>query len=166
MLDTVSRYLQGLSNVQDAYQLTRILAPLADRYSSQPLVTAGLVINAGGAAFPKIGATDFYAIVAGSLVKIAAATAMPSLLGINAPAGGFNVACFYVDGAGALTALGGVPAATLGAVLFPQPPAKKSLVGFLIITNAGAFTGGTTALDGGTTIYVSPIGPCDPTVLT
>jgi len=35
----------------------------------------------------------------------------------------------------------------------------------LVITNAGAFTGGTTALDTATTVYISPTGPFDPTVL-
>lgn len=165
MLDTMSRYIQGLANIQDGYTLQRILAPLVDRYSTQPLTTAGLVINAGGAAFPKIGAADFYASVAGVLVKIAAGTAMPALTGITAAAGGFNVACFFVDSAGVVTVAGGTPGATVGAVVFPQFPAKKALIGFLIITNAGAFTGGTTALDAGTTIYVSPSGPFDPTVL-
>ena len=142
------------------------MEPMVDRFSSQALTSAGLVINAGGAAFPKIGATDFYASVAGILVKIVAGTAMPALTGITAPAGGFNVACFFVDSAGTVTVAGGTPAATLGGVVFPQSPKNKALIGFLIITNAGAFTGGTTALDGGTTVYVSPVaGPFDPTVL-
>lgn len=165
MLDTMSRFLQGLANVQDAYTLQRILAPLVDRYSSQPLTSAGLVINAGGAAFAKIGAADFYASVTGIPVKIAAATAMPALTGINITAAFFNVACFFVDSAGVVTVAGGTQAATLGGVIFPQFPAKKALVGFLILTGAGAFTGGTTALDAGTTVYASPLGPFDPTVL-
>lgn len=167
MNDTMTRYLAGLSNIADGMTLRPFLLPMVDRYSSQPITSAGLVINAGGAAFPKIGAADFYACVQGVLVKIAAGTAMPALTGINAPAGGFNVACFFVDGAGVVTALGGTPAATLGAVRFPQFPVGKALVGYLIITNAGAFTGGTTALDTATTVYVSPIGggAFDPSVL-
>jgi hypothetical protein len=165
MQDTMTRNLAGITEVRFRNAMRRILRPLCDRYSSQPLTSAGLVINAGGAAFPKIGAADFYACVNGILVKIAAGTAMPALTGITAPAGGFNVACFYVDSAGVVTAAGGTPAATLAGVVFPAPPDQKALIGFLIITNAGAFTGGTTALDGGTTIYVNTTGPFDPTVL-
>lgn len=165
MFDTVSRFLQGLANIHDGYALARVLNPLADRYSSQPLTSAGLVINAGGAAFAKIGGTDFYAVVGGILVKVAASTALPALTGISAPAAGFNVACYFVDSAGTLSVLGGTPAAALGGVGWPQFPVKKALIGFLIITNAGGFTGGTTALDAGTTIYVNQTGPLDPTVL-
>jgi hypothetical protein len=165
MLDTISRYTQSLSNVQDAYALMRVLSPLGDRYSSQPLTSAGLVIKAGGGVLAKTGAADFYATAAGVLVKIAAATDMPSLTGINMLAGNFNAVCFFVDSAGAVTVAAGTQAATLGAVVFPQFPAKKALVGFLIITYASAFTGGTTALDTATTVYVSPLGPFDPSVL-
>lgn len=166
MLDTITRYLTAVVDSQGAYALLKILTPIADRYSSQPLTTAGLVINAGGATFPKIGAADFYAIVQGVLVKVVAGAALPALTGVTAPAGGFNVAAYFVDSAAALTVAGGTPAATLGGVKWPQFPQGKALVGALIITNAGAFTGGTTALDGGTTIYISPVGGgFDPTVL-
>jgi hypothetical protein len=166
MLDTMTRNLAGIADIKVRQAIRRIVRPLIDRYSSQALTSAGLVINAGGAAFPKIGGADFYACVQGVLVKIAAGTAMPALTGITAPAGGFNVAMFFVDSAGTVTVAGGTPAATLGGVGWPQPPDGKALVGFLIITNAGAFTGGTTALDGGTTIYISPnAGPFDPTAL-
>jgi hypothetical protein len=164
MLDTVNRYMQGLANPKDAYFLQRILNALADRYSSQPLNSAGLVINAGGALIAKTGAADFYATAGGVLVKITAGTAMPALTGINTAAGGFNVACFFVDGAGTVTVAGGTPAATLAGVGWPQFPVGKALIGFLIITGAGAFTGGTTALDTATTVYISPTGPFDPTV--
>jgi hypothetical protein len=99
------------------------------------------------------------------LVKITAATTLPALTGINFSAGNFQVACFFVDGAGTVTALGGTQGATLGAVVFPQFPVKKALVGFLIITYASPFTGGTTPLDTATTVYVSPLGAFDPTVL-
>jgi hypothetical protein len=43
-------------------------------------------------------------------------------------------------------------------------PEGKALVGYLIVTHASAFTGGTTALDAATTNYVSPVGPFDPSV--
>jgi hypothetical protein len=165
MLDTMTRYMAGVPGAPTNRALTPILTPLADRYSTQPLTSAGLVINGAGAAFAKIGAADFYASVLGDLVKIVAGTAMPALTGIAAPAGGFNVACFFVDNGGVVTVAGGTPAATLQGVNWPQFPKGKALIGFLIITNAGAFVGGTTALDTATTVYVSPAGPFDPTVL-
>jgi hypothetical protein len=165
MLDTVTRYLAGVSNVLDVGFLSKIFTPIVDRYSSQPLTSAGLVISAGGATTAKTGASDFYASVGGTLVKITAATTLPALTGINFSAGNFQVACFFVDGAGTVTALGGTQGATLGAVVFPQFPVKKALVGFLIITYASPFTGGTTPLDTATTVYVSPLGAFDPTVL-
>jgi hypothetical protein len=125
-----------------------------------------LVIKAGASALAKTGSSDFYASVTGILVKIAASTDMPALTGINISAGSFNVVCFFVDSAGTVTAAAGTQGATVGAVVFPQFPKGKALVGFLIITYASAFTGGTTALDTATTVYVSPLGAFDPTVLT
>lgn len=165
MLDTMTRLLAGITSSQDRTALRRILRSLVDRYSSQPLTSAGLVIHGSASTLAKTGSADFYASVQGILVKIAAATDMPALTGINIGAGAFGVACFFVDNAGVVTAAGGTPGATLGAVVFPTPPDGKALVGFLIITYASAFTGGTTALDTATTVYVSPLGPFDPTVL-
>lgn len=165
MLDTVNKYLQGLANVKDAFALSRILAPLAHRYSSQPLTSAGLVIKASSGVLAKIGAADFYATAAGVLVKIAASTDMPSLTGVVIAATNFNVVAFFVDSAGAVTLAAGTQGATLGAVIWPQFPARQALVGFLIITHSATFTGGTTALDTATTVYVSPLGAFDPTVL-
>jgi len=98
------------------------------------------------------------------LVTIAGSTDMPSLAGINISAGAYNVACFFVDSAGATTVLAGTQGATLAAVQFPQFPVNKALIGFLIITYASAFTGNTTPLDTATTVYVSPLGAFDPTV--
>lgn len=165
MLDTITRYVAGLSNPMDGYNLQRVLSPLGDRFSSQPLNSAGLVIKAGGGVLTKTGATDFYAIAGGVLVKIAAGTDMPSLAGISITAANFNVVCFFVDSAGATSVAAGTQGATLGAVKFPQFPVGKSLIGFLIITHSSTFTGNTTALDTATTVYVSPLGPFDPTVL-
>jgi hypothetical protein len=161
----MTRYLAGVTERGFSFALRHILVPLVDRYSSQPLTSAGLVISVAGATTAKIGAADFYASVAGDLVKIAAGTAMPALTGVNITAANFNVACFFVDGAGAVTLAAGVQAATLAGVVWPDFPKNKALIGFLIITNAGAFTGGTTPLDTATTIFVSPLGAFDPTVL-
>lgn len=166
MLDTMTRYLSGMKEAAWRHALRRILEPMVDRYSSQSLTTAGLVISGAGATTAKIGSADCYAVASGVLVKIAAATAMPALTGINVAAGSFNVAAFFVDSAGAVTVAGGTQGATLGAVAFPQFPKGKALIGFLIITYASAFTGGTTPLDTATTVYVSPaLGAFDPTVL-
>lgn len=165
MFDTMSRYIQGLSNVADQPALRPIFLPLVDRYSSQPLNTAGLAISAGGATTAKTGATDFYATAAGVLVKITAGTTLPVLTGLNITAASFNAICFFVDSAGTVTVTMGTEGTTLAGVKWPQFPQGKALVGFLIVTNGSTFTGGTTPLDTATTVYVSPLGPFDPTVL-
>lgn len=163
MLDTMTRFLSGITNPLWQRAIRHVCMPLCDRYSSQSLTIAGLVINAGGATFPKIGATDFYATAQGKLVKVSAGTAMPALTGVVVTAGMTGVACFFVDNAGNLTLAAGTPSATLAGIVWPQFPAGKALIGFLIIP--GAFTGGTTALDAVATVYISPQGPFDPTVL-
>lgn len=165
MLDTMTRYLAGLPNPMDAYNLNRIFAPLVDRFSSQPLNSAGLVIKAGGGVLAKTGAAAFYAVAQGVPVTIAASTDMPALTGLVISATFFNVACFFVDSAAATTVAFGTQGATLGALKWPQFPAGKSLIGFLIITHSATFTGNTTPLDTATTVYISPLGPFDPTVL-
>jgi hypothetical protein len=165
MLDTMTRYLAAFKERTWAWNLRKVLLPVCDQYSTQPLTSAGLVIHGAASTLAKTGAADFYASVQGRLVKIAASTDMPALTGIVITAAFFNVVCFYVDSAGTVTVAAGTQGATLGAVVFPQPPTGKALVGFLIITNASTFTGGTTALDTATTVYVSPLGPFDPTVL-
>ena len=166
MLDTINRYLDGIAANKDQRSIDFIVSPIGDRMSSQPLSTAGLVIKAGGSTLAKTGSADFYAVANGVLVKIAASTDMPALTNINFGAGKFQVACFFIDSGGTVTAAGGTQGATLGAVVFPQFPKNKALVGFLIMTYASAFTGGTTPLDTATTVYVSPLGAFDPTILT
>jgi hypothetical protein len=166
MIDTMTRFLEGVMPKKTAFALRRILLSPIDRLSSQPLTSAGLVIHGSASTLAKTGSADFYASVQGKLVKIAASTDMPALTGCNFAAGAFNVASFYVNGAGVVTMLTGTQGATLGAVTFPEPPKNQALVGFLIITYASAFTGGTTALDTATTVYVSPLGGFDPTALT
>jgi hypothetical protein len=162
----VGSYLEGIAAVKDQRAVDFITTPIGDRMSSQPLNTAGLVIKTGGSTLAKTGATDFYAVANGILVKIAASTDMPALTGINITATKFNVVCFFVDSGGTVTAAAGTQGAALGNVVFPQFPKNKALVGFLIITYAGTFTGGTTPLDTATTVYVSPLGAFDATILT
>jgi hypothetical protein len=164
MLATMTRYTE-LMRGRWVFDLRKILLPLVDGLSTMSLTSAGLVINAGGATFAKTGANTFYASAGGVLVSIAAGTAMPALTGINISAGNYNVAAFYVDSGGNLTVNGGNQATTLGGVTFAQPSKGKAMIGFLIITYASAFTGGTTALDTATTSYISSLGPFDPTAL-
>lgn len=166
MQDTINRYLDGVAAVKDQRSIQFIVEPIGDRLSSQPLNTAGLAITAGGGTAAKTGATDFYAVANGILVKIAASTTLPVLTGINITATKFNVACFFIDSAAVVTVGAGTQGAALGNVVFPQFPKNKALVGFLIITYASNFVGGTTPLDTATTVYVNPLGAFDPTILT
>jgi hypothetical protein len=165
MIDTLTRYLEGMKNARISHALRGPLQTLVDRYSSQPLTSAGLVIHGSASALAKTGAADFYAIANGTLVKIAASTDLPALTGINITAANFNVVCFFIDSGGTVTIAAGTQGATVGAVLFPPFPKGKALVGFLLITNASTFTGGTTALDAATTVYVNGAGPFDPSAL-
>ncbi len=164
MLDTVGRYFQSLSNYKDAAIIQRVLGPIADRYSSQALTTAGLVIKAGGGVLAKTGAAAFFGVASGRLVTIAGGTDMPALTGVAIGAGNYNVVCFFIDSASVVTAAAGTQAAAIGGIVWPQFPVGKALVGALLITYASAFVGGTTALDTATTVYLSPTGPFDPTI--
>lgn len=165
MTSKLRQYLNSLSSARDRAALNTPMKAIADRMSCCAINTAGLVIKAGTSVLAKTGAAAFYGTVKGKLVTIAAATDMPVLTGLVITANKFNVACFYVSDASVVTAAFGTEGATLGAVKFPQPPEGKTLVGFLIITHSSTFTGNTTALDTATTVYCSPVGAFDPTVL-
>ncbi len=165
MLDTVARYLAGMADNKDAYSLRRVLEPLADRYSSQMLSTAGLLIKAGGGVLAKTGAAACYGVASGKMVTIAASTDMPALTGNTIAANSFNVFCFFIDSASVVTVAAGTAATTIAGIVWPQFPVGKAMVGALLITHSATFTGNTTALDTATTVYLSPIGPFDPTVL-
>ncbi len=171
MIETVSRWLAGMGPRKDREILRKLINPLADRYSTGPLTTAGLVITATtGKKVPKTGSAAMYLAVNGVLASIAAGTDMPALAGtvVNAT---FNVFCFFQDAGGTRTSAMGTAGAYLAAVKFPPFPEGKALLGFIIInpTGTGDFVGGTTALDDATvapgTLYVSPTAPFDPTVL-
>lgn len=130
---------------------------------SQGITSAGLVITGAGGTTAKIGASDFYAVVDGQLVKIAAATAMPALTGLNIAQSQYNVIVFTVDAFGNVYALMGNAAAAIGGVQFPVVPTGQAMIGFLLITYAaGNFVGGTTPLDTATTLYFSPLGDLNP----
>ena len=165
MIDTLTRYLDGLKNNRTSHAIRGPLVTLVDRFSSQPLSTAGLVIKAGGGTLAKTGAVAYYGIANGTPVAIAASTDMPALTGLVITATFFNVACFFIDSGSTVTVAFGTQGATLAGVIFPPFPRGKALVGFLSITHSATFTGGTTALDTATTTYVSPVGPFDPSAL-
>lgn len=160
---TLSRYLSSISDSKAAQSLRRLLEPVLDRQASVATSTAGLVIKTGGSALAKNGSV-FHGFAAGVPVTIAANTDMPSLTGTSIGAGKYNCYCFFIDRASTVTVAQGVEGATLAAVKFPPFPRDKALVGYLIVTYASAFTGGTTALDTATTVYVSPVGSFDPNV--
>jgi hypothetical protein len=103
--------------------------------------------------------------VGGRLVTIAADTDMPALTGLTIAANSFNVACFFVNAGGTVSVLFGTPGTAIAAVTFPDFPRDRALVGFLLITHSSTFTGGTTPLDTATTVYVSPVGAFDPTII-
>lgn len=139
------------------------LRALFDRLSSQITATGGLAIKTASSALAKTANTVTY--VAGGVHGSLAAADMPALTGLNISAGKYNVAVFYVDSAGATSVKFGTEGATAGAVKFPEPPQGKACIGYLLITYASAFTGGTTALDTATTVYVNTVGPFDPTAI-
>lgn len=165
MQSTILQNLAILSAERDKQGLRPVFEALAANLNTQPLATAGLVIKAGGGTLAKTGSTAYYATVGGRLVTIAGATDMPALTGLSISANAFNVACFFVNAASTVSVKFGTEGAALGSVKFPDFPLDKALVGFLIITHSATFTGGTTALDTATTVYVSPVGAFDPTVL-
>lgn len=162
--DTLARWLEGIATPKDAWTLRKINEPLFDRMSSACLTSAGLLITSGGATTAKTGSSDTYLVVNGVLVKVAASTTLPALVG-SISAGFFNVFCFFVDSAGTVTSAAGTQGATLNTLVFPQFPKQKALLGFLIVTYASAFTGGTTPLDTATTVYVNSTEAFDPACL-
>ena len=164
MQDNVTRRLSGLMSEREAAALRPLFESLADRLSSQATTSAGLVVTAtAGHYVPKTGAV-FQGVANGVPVTIASGVDMPTLVG-GITAGKYNVFCFFIDSASVVTVAMGQEGAALANVVFPPFPQKKALVGYIIVTYASAFTGGSTALDTATTVYVSPTGAFDPTVL-
>ncbi len=164
MQSTVTQQLAGLAGGGNQEALRPILNAIADRFNSQATSTAGLVIKAGGGTLAKVGSVAFQGTAGGVPVTIAASTDMPALVG-SITAAYFNVFCFFIDAASVVTVAMGTEGSTLAKVKFPPFPVGKALVGYLVVTYASAFVGGTTALDTATTNYVSPVGAFDPTIL-
>lgn len=165
MQNTIQQYLQLIGSGNDRGALQAVLSVIAAEHNTQALTSAGLVIKAGTSTLAKTGSSAFYAIVGGRLVSIAGSTDMPALTGLSITANSFNVACFFVDASGTVTVRFGTEGTAIGRVKFPDFPIDRALVGFLLITHSSTFTGGTTALDTATTVYISPVGALDPTLL-
>ena len=163
MLDNVSSTLAVIPGELTRAGLNAILRPIADRMSSQATSTAGLVISATTTK-AKIGAVAFAGVAKGVPVAIAAGTDMPALVG-DITAGSYNVYCFFIDSASVVTVVRGTEGTTLAKVKFPQFPEGKALVGYLVVTYASAFVAGSTVLSTATTVYVSPVGSFDPTIV-
>lgn len=166
MLETIRQWLNGVPNQMGRESLAKILDPIADRYRTQTLNSAALVIKAGASALVKTAAIT-YTLADGKLVKLGTALDMPALAGtvVNAT---FNVYVFTVDSAGTVVTTMGTAGATLASVKFPEVAAGTARLGAVIInpTGTGNFVGGTTALDDATVVpnaaYLNFIGPVDP----
>lgn len=164
MQNTITQYLANVGDSKDRLALGTLFKAIGDRFSSQATSTAGLVISATTTK-AKIGAVAFQGVANGTPVAIAAATDMPALTAANSiSAGAYGIVCFFIDSASTVTALSGTEGATLALAKFPQFPVGQALVGYLVITYASAFVGGTTVLSTATTVYVSPVGAFDPSV--
>jgi len=167
MNDTLTRYLgSGTFSERQRADLLAVLSPIADRLSCQAHNSAGLEITAGGGTTAQIGSgvTWQYA-VKGISRTIAAGTDMPALPTGTITADSFNIFCFFADSAGTVTSAMGTEGTTRALAKFPVFPEGKTLIGYLVVTHSSTFTNGTTALDTATTVYVSPIGAFDPSVL-
>lgn len=165
MNDTLTRYLAGVASAKDRANLRAVLAPLFDRMSCQSHSSAGLEITAGGGTTAQIGSgSTWHGVVKGISRTIAAGTDMPALVG-DITAAYFNVYCFFIDSAGTVTSAMGTEGSTRALVKFPPIPEGKAMIGYLVVTYASAFVGGTTALDTATTLYVNVLGAFDPSCL-
>lgn len=166
MQNTIQQYLANISASRDKEVLQTLMQYVARQANTVAVRAAGLEIASGGSALAQVGSTStFVATVGGRYVSIAAGTDMPALTGLSITANAFNVACFFVNSAGTVVMRAGTEGTTAARVKFPDFPVDMALVGFLLITHSSTFTGGTTALDTATTVYVSPVGAFDPTFL-
>jgi hypothetical protein len=164
MLSTFLQNLSVISAERDKQGIRPCLEAAAWEFNTQPLASAGLLISTTNT-LAKTGATPYYGTVGGRLVTIAAGVDMPALTGLTITANSFNVAVFFINAAGTTSVRFGTEGTALGSLKFPDFPLDRALVGFLIITHSATFTGNTTALDTATTVYVSPVGAFDPTIL-
>lgn len=164
----ISASLAAIGSRIDSTELSSVLLPMAQRQRNVALVSAGLVIKAGGSTLVKNGAA-FYGIAEGTLITIAANTDMPALTGINVTNGNKRVVMFVANRAGTVTAVAGKEGGTaLGTVTFPTLEPESVIIGGIILApSTGNFVGGTSALDGtlANTVYFSPVGALYPSAV-
>lgn len=162
-MENLSRRLSGLSDKSDAYDLFKILSDVYNRLNSVTLTSGGLAIKAGSSALAKTASAALITIK--GVMRSFGAADMPALTGIILTLN-YNVAVFSVDSAGTSYTDMGTAAASVVGVKFPNLPATRTILGFVLIYNGAGttFTCGTTALDAAsvTTTYVNTLGAFDP----
>jgi hypothetical protein len=169
MKNLVRQFLNGIANSSTARSLRLVIDPIADRQSSQNIVSGALAITGAGSTTAKIGSV-IYGVANGAIYTKAANTNMPALVGTVTNTK-FNVFVFSIDKAGNLTTQIGLEGSALNTVVMPEPIFNNAIIGFVIInpTGTGNFVGGTTALDDATVVpnavYVNVTGGLDATIL-
>ena len=165
---TIAEMIASVTPQMSRYYLRRLIGSIGDRLSSQTLQSGALTMHATNEQNVETTAV-YYGIADGKLVTIAADVTLADLSGTVTQAK-FNVFVFYVDSAGAFTSAMGFEGTTLADVIFPVPPLKKAIIGFVIVQpTVGSFIGDTTDLDDGTVIpravIIDWVGAGDATVL-
>ena len=171
----------AIADKRDGSLLEQMLRGIYDRMSSQAFTTGALAAG-GTTTNVKTATTTIYGLAGGVPI------AVPPTDNFFVPAAGnggliviatgtTNVACFWVDSAGASSISYGIAGATTtagslagGSVKFPPMKEKKMLVGFAIISAVAAtWTAGTDnfATSGGnyTVTLVNVTGMFDPTAV-
>lgn len=149
--------------------LTPVLANIVEMtntLSCRALNTPGLTIGTSSVKKIKI-ANNTLVCVNGTMALVAAAEV--TLTTANNIADGYiNAIVLVADSAGAVTTLMGTPALIAGgiaAVVLPEIPAARAVLGIATIsTAAAAFVGGTTDLNAATVtdLYYDCVGPFNP----
>lgn len=159
MLDNVTQKLSGYSSETDASAIRPLFEALADRLSSQTTASGALAT----ASLTPVTSAALQGFANGVPFTIASGVSMPALSG-TIPAGYYGIFAFFSDGTTVTSALG-TPGATLAQAKFPTIPKKNAVLGYIIVTSASPFVGGTTTLASATVVYVNTLGAFDPTVL-
>lgn len=170
---SVAQRVNALPDEMSAGELLALFSALQQDVNflrSQSLASAGLVISSTTSKV-KTGASDWYGLANGVLVKIASGTDLAVLAGSVTNAK-YNVFVFSVDSGGTTYTTMGVEGASLATIIFPTLANGQAPLGFVIIhpTGTGPFVGGTTPLGDGTVIpnavYVNAYGAFNPSINT
>ncbi len=161
-MEKLQPIMATMGDAREAAGLSKVLGDIYNRLNSVLLKTGTLAISA---TTTKVKTTNASIVsVEGVILSIAGAD-MPALTG-NITTAYQNVAVFSVDKAGTAYTNMGTQATTLAGVKWPNIPAKRAILGFVVIANATGsdFVCGTTALSAGsvTTTYVDTLGAFDP----